>query len=564
METQLPLRKLHVSPLNMRVEKKVPSVKRMAEIAANILPTVREKGILTPLIVRPNADGFEILAGRRRYYAARVIESETGTFAPINCDVREGLDDATAIEISLIENVAREDADELTCYETYTALIREGRTVDEIARLFGKKEREVMQSLAIANLMPRIRDLYRDEQLDVSDLQLLTMATKTQQRDWLKLWSDNDAPTGHDLKGWLFGGAAIRTKYALFDLAPYTKKITGDLFSEDAFFTDAKEFWSAQDEAIALRRDSYLAAKWSEVVILERGKQFPQWNFVKVSKKNGGRVFIEPTHTGEVRFYEGYVSQAEFRKAEKQAQKAKSKGKGGKDEEAEARSPITNTMRNYLDLHRHAVVRLAVLARPTDALRLLIAHAVAASGNWLVRPDAQRADSNAVRDSVAASPAQAAFAAETKKVRALLAPAFKDGEDAEDEDGTIRIAGHTHDDALTVRVFERLLKLKDRDVARIGAFVMAETLAAGSEVTDAFGAHAKIKTREHWTPDATFFDLMRDRQSVTVMLTEIAGKKAADKLITAKLKENKAALATVAAESKTWCPGWMAFPATGQ
>jgi len=38
----------------------------------------------------------------------------------------------------------------------------------------------------------------------------------------------------------------------------------------------------------------------------------------------------------------------------------------------------------------------------------------------------------------------------------------------------------------------------------------------------------------------------------------------ADNLITAKLKENKAALATVAAESKTWCPGWMAFPATGQ
>ena len=76
----------------MRAEKKVPSLKRMAEISANILPTVREKGILTPLIVRPNADGFEILAGRRRYYAAKVIEGETGNFLPVQCDLRETMD----------------------------------------------------------------------------------------------------------------------------------------------------------------------------------------------------------------------------------------------------------------------------------------------------------------------------------------------------------------------------------------------------------------------------------------------------------------------------------------
>jgi ParB family chromosome partitioning protein len=112
----IPLRDLHVSPLNMRAEKKEPSLKRMAVIAENILPTIREQGILIPLIVRPNNAGFEILAGRRRYYAARVIESETGEFPAIRCDVREGIDDATAMEISLTENIAREDADELTYY----------------------------------------------------------------------------------------------------------------------------------------------------------------------------------------------------------------------------------------------------------------------------------------------------------------------------------------------------------------------------------------------------------------------------------------------------------------
>jgi ParB family chromosome partitioning protein len=223
MQTQaIALQQLHVSPLNMRAEKKPPSLKKMAEIAANILPTVREKGILSDLIVRKNNDGFEILAGRRRFYAAKVIESERGEFPPVLCDVRENLTDADAREISLIENVARQDADEITCYEAFSALIRDGKTVDEIARTFGKTERQVRQSLAVANLLPRIRDLYRSEELDGGDLQLLTMATKAQQRDWLKLWDDNDAPTGHGLKGWLLCRTRHNSHYPECVIMPST------------------------------------------------------------------------------------------------------------------------------------------------------------------------------------------------------------------------------------------------------------------------------------------------------------------------------------------------------
>lgn len=555
MHTQaIALTNLHVSPLNMRAERTPPSLKRMAHIAANILPTVREKGILSDLIVRPNNEGFEILAGRRRFYAAKVIEHERGEFPTINCDVRENLTDADAREISLIENVAREDADEITCYETFSALIREGRAVDEIARTFGKTERQVTQSLAIANLLPRIRDLFRSEELDAADLQLLTMATKTQQRDWLKLSADNDAPTGQSLKGWLFGGQAIRAKVALFDLASFDGKIVGDLFSEDGYFANADAFWIAQDEAIAARRDGYIAAKWSEVVVMERGARFPEWDFVKAGKKQGGRVYIEPTHTGEVRFHEGYITQSEAAKAKK---KGKAGDAGDAAPQAAVRSPITKTMQNYLDLHRHAAVRLAVLSRPSDALRLLIAHAVAATGNWSVKPDARRADSAAVAQSVAESESQRLFDAEAKAIRALLAPAF-------DEPDETAVAGQGHHDSeFTVRVFRRLLKLKDAEVGRIATFVMAETLAAGCDVTDAFGVHAKVEMRAHWTPDQTFFDLLRDRDTVQAMLAEASGKKTADKLVSAKLKDQRAALATAVASSKSWCPGWMRFPATG-
>jgi hypothetical protein len=51
MQTAIALNSLHVSPFNMRAERKPPTLRRMAEISANILPTVREKGILSDLIV---------------------------------------------------------------------------------------------------------------------------------------------------------------------------------------------------------------------------------------------------------------------------------------------------------------------------------------------------------------------------------------------------------------------------------------------------------------------------------------------------------------------------------
>lgn len=329
----------------------------------------------------------------------------------------------------------------------------------------------------------------------------------------------------------------------------------GDLFSESGFFGSADEFWCAQDEAIAARRDGYLAAKWCEVVILERGQHFQSWDFVKAAKKAGGRVYIEPTHTGEVRFHEGYLTQREATKAKK----AQRKGAGVvTGEDPSPRPAITNAMQNYLDLHRHAVVRLAVMARPADALRLLIAHAVSSSGNWTVKPDSQRADSKTIGESLAVSAAQTQFEAEAKKVRALLAPALP----SEDESGDRVCGAGQHDPETTLRVFQRLLKLKDGDVARIGAFVMAESLAAGSTVVDGFGTHAKVNTREHWTPDQTFFDLMRDRNAVNGMLSELSGKKVADRLVSAKLKDQKAALVTAAACAPTWCPGWMQFPAT--
>lgn len=164
------LGKLSVSKTNMRYAKKAPDV-------SDILPTVRKRGIIVPLLVRPNPvlseaegcgpDAFEIVAGARRFSAAKIVAEEKGDAEPLPCAILEDGDDADAIEASMIENMARLDADEVTQWENFVRLAKEGRTIEDISATFGLPELMVRRVLALGNLLPRIRDLYRKEKIDM-------------------------------------------------------------------------------------------------------------------------------------------------------------------------------------------------------------------------------------------------------------------------------------------------------------------------------------------------------------------------------------------------------------
>src|SRR5688500_8437241 len=142
---------LSVSPANMRVKGRAPDL-------TNILPSIRARGVLVPLIVRQNgsADTYEIVAGKRRYHAALAVAEEAGEADPLPCAVMAAGDDAAALEASLIENIARLDPDEVTRWESFTRLVREGRAPESIALTFGLTELQVKRTLALGNLLPRI------------------------------------------------------------------------------------------------------------------------------------------------------------------------------------------------------------------------------------------------------------------------------------------------------------------------------------------------------------------------------------------------------------------------
>jgi ParB family chromosome partitioning protein len=540
------LGKLTVSKANMRAGKKPPDI-------SDILPSVRARGVLVPILVRPNGsdETFEIVAGRRRFYSALTVANENeGEAAPMPCAILDDTEDAAAVEASLIENVVRLAPDEVTRWETFARLVREGREVADIAATFAMPETIVRRILALGNLLPRIRDLYRKEKIDVATVRHLTMAGKAQQKAWLALFDDPDAycPTGHQLKDWLFGGQTVKVENALFDAEASGLAIVADLFGQGRYFADADAFWAAQEATIAARREDYLDAGWSDVVIVPPGEYFHSWEYRKAPKRKGGRVYIDVRSSGEVTFHEGYVTSKEAKRLER-----------GEPIDTGAKVPrpeVTATMQTYIDLHRHAAVRAALLRHPKVALRLMVAHAITGSHLWSVKPEPQTARNEDVRESVETCRGEADFDEKRREVLALL--------DFSPEEPTV--SGGNGDDYGLVGVFLALLGLSDHAVMRVIAIVIGETLASGSAAVEAVGGEIGVDMARYWQADDAFFELIRDKEVLTRIVAEVAG----ESIAAANAKEKGKTLKRIVRDHlegangreqvAPWVPRWMAFP----
>ena len=547
----IPLTQLSVAALNMRRGRKLPDV-------SDILPSVTARGVLSPLFVRrvsasesetgETQDHFEILAGKRRYVASLEAARTSGEERSLPCIVVGAHDDAEALEISMIENLLRQDPDEVTRWESFTRLVKEGRTVADIAATFALSEAQVKRVLALGNLLPRIREAYRAGEIDAPTVRHLTLATKAQQRAWLALVDDPEAyaPRGQQLKAWLFGGASIATGVALFDLADYSGQIVTDLFGEEGYFADSEAFWQAQMAAVEVRKCAYLDAGWSDVVVVPAIEYFASWEYEHRSKRQGGKVYVQLRVNGEVVFHEGLVSRREAQAAERRAR--------GEDDKP-ARPELTSTLAAYIDLHRHAAVGARLIEEPGLVLRVMAAHALAGSPLWSVRPADTSHRNDAIAASLTASPAVASLAARRAALLELL---------GEPPDRTSLCQDRYGDDL--VPILERLLQLSDGEVGQVMGLVMAETLAIGSEVIEFLGEHLGLDMADHWQADEAFFGLLRDKEVMVSLLGELGG----DALASAHAGEKGATLKQLIADHlsganerprvERWVPRWMAFP----
>ncbi len=121
----------------------------------DLAASVREHGILQPILVRPGAGGrYQIVAGERRWRAARMAGLDA---VPA---LIEELDDETALEISIIENLQREDLSPLDEALMYERMIHEhGYSVRRLAQKLGKDKGYLENRLRLADAPPEVKEL---------------------------------------------------------------------------------------------------------------------------------------------------------------------------------------------------------------------------------------------------------------------------------------------------------------------------------------------------------------------------------------------------------------------
>lgn len=539
------LSELRISKLNMRHSRKKPDV-------TDILPSIRESGIRQTLLVRKEGDHYGVVAGRRRYFALKEIEKETGKTPMAPCAIMREEDAASAISASVIENIGRLPASEMEQYVAFKRLHDEGRSVEDIAAFFGVTDLLVKRVLALASLAEPIRRLYAQDEIDRETIRALTLGAPEQQAEWLRLYHSEDerAPRGRNCKAWITGGAIITTDKALFDLADYEGQITTDLFGEHGVFVDPETFWKAQSAAVAQRIEAYVAGGWKEFTCLERGQFFHRWEHVTKTKKQGGKVYVELRHDGAVSFHEGYISGIEARRREKQ------KPAGHDDASVPVKPEMSGPLAEYILLHRHGAAQASLAGEPAIALRLMVAHAMTGSALWQVRPHECASRKEETRASLENSKAAMQLEGKRQRIKGLFEALGVNGQ-----------APRNGDAYRLCELFTALLAMSDQEVAEVLAFTMAETLEPGGTVVEAVLHVCETDLSAYWRPEPAFFNLCRDKRAINAMVADLGSKSLAASCATDTAKAQKSIIGNRVdgvgcAPNPDWRPGWMQTPPT--
>lgn len=151
-----------------------------AGLLADLVASVRERGVLQPLLVRRIKDGFELIAGERRWRAAG--EAGLKEVPALILDVS----DRDALEIALVENIQRADLNLIEEAEGYRALaVKFSLTQEEIARRVGKARPTVANAMRLLDLADGTKRLVAERQLSPGHAKVLLAVSDAREQERL-------------------------------------------------------------------------------------------------------------------------------------------------------------------------------------------------------------------------------------------------------------------------------------------------------------------------------------------------------------------------------------------
>lgn len=154
-----------------------PRIQFDEEELSDLADSIKQVGILQPIIVRPDADGYEIIAGERRYQAAKKAGLEK---VPV---IVKEIDDNTSLELALVENIQRSNLNSIEEARAYRELItRTGITQEELARRLAKSRSSITNALRLLDLPESIQQLVFDGKLTAGHARAILAVPREEMR----------------------------------------------------------------------------------------------------------------------------------------------------------------------------------------------------------------------------------------------------------------------------------------------------------------------------------------------------------------------------------------------
>lgn len=166
LEALLPSGELDAAPImNLELNRIVPQLnqpRKSFEDSAlqELVDSIREHGVLQPVLVRPKGDDYEIIAGERRWRAARLAGLDR-----LPALVKD-IEDIRAAEISLVENLQREDLSAIEEALAFKNLLERCQyTQEQVAARVGKSRAYVANTIRLLNLSPEIIEMIEQKKI---------------------------------------------------------------------------------------------------------------------------------------------------------------------------------------------------------------------------------------------------------------------------------------------------------------------------------------------------------------------------------------------------------------
>lgn len=138
------------------------------ESLSTLADSIRELGVLQPILVRKSENGYELIAGERRFRASKRVG-----LTEIPALIKD-VNDSVSLEQAIVENIQRSDLNPLEESAAYQQLIEEFElTHDQVAKRVGKSRASVTNTLRLLQLPPSIQKMIRDSKLTMGHARAL-------------------------------------------------------------------------------------------------------------------------------------------------------------------------------------------------------------------------------------------------------------------------------------------------------------------------------------------------------------------------------------------------------